>query len=51
MPESNQNLHEVAITAIVVKDGKYLITRRSKAKKDFPAIGRFQAENWKFLIT
>lgn len=29
-------LHEVAITAIVVKDGKYLITRRSKDKKRFP---------------
>ena len=32
----NQNLHEVAITAIVVKDGKYLITKRSKTKKRFP---------------
>jgi len=36
MPDINQNLHEVAITAIVVKDGKYLITRRSKTKKRFP---------------
>jgi len=26
-------LHEVAITAIVVKDGKYLITRRTLTKK------------------
>ncbi len=34
----NQNdyLHEVAITAIIVKDCKYLITRRSKNKKRFP---------------
>ena len=31
----NQHLHEVAITAIVVKDGEYLITRRDKAKKRF----------------
>lgn len=29
-------LHEVAITAIIVKKGKYLITRRSKNKKRFP---------------
>lgn len=32
----NQYLHEVAITAIIVKDGKYLITRRSLTKKRFP---------------
>ena len=37
MPDNtNKNLHEVAITAIVVKDGKYLITKRSKNKKRFP---------------
>jgi 8-oxo-dGTP diphosphatase len=36
MPDNiNQNLHEVAITAIVVKDNKYLITRRAKTKKRF----------------
>jgi 8-oxo-dGTP diphosphatase len=29
-------LHEIAMTAIVVKDGKYLITRRVKTKKRFP---------------
>lgn len=33
--ESNY-LHEVAITAIIVKDGRYLITRRSANKKRFP---------------
>lgn len=32
----NQYLHEVAITAIIVEDGKYLITRRSPSKKRFP---------------
>jgi 8-oxo-dGTP pyrophosphatase MutT (NUDIX family) len=32
----NQYLHEVAITCIVVKDGKYLIARRSLTKKRFP---------------
>jgi 8-oxo-dGTP pyrophosphatase MutT (NUDIX family) len=32
----NNYLHEVAITAIIVKDGKYLITRRSPNKKRFP---------------
>lgn len=32
----NQYLHEVAITAIIVKDGKYLIARRSLNKRRFP---------------
>ncbi|MAG12636.1 hypothetical protein CL630_02370 [bacterium] len=32
----NQYLHEIAVTAIVVKDEKYLITRRAKTKKKFP---------------
>jgi len=36
MPETNQYLHEVAITAIIIKDNKYLITRRSPNKKRFP---------------
>jgi len=31
----NQYLHEVAITAIIIKDGKYLITKRSATKKRF----------------
>lgn len=31
-------LHEVVITAIIVKDGKYLITRRSPNKKRFPSM-------------
>ncbi|MEK7068215.1 MAG: NUDIX domain-containing protein [Patescibacteria group bacterium] len=29
-------LHEVAITAIIGKDGKYLVTKRSPNKKRFP---------------
>ena len=32
----NKHLHEVAVTAIVVKEGKYLITKRSSNKKRFP---------------
>jgi len=32
----NKFLHEVAITAIIVKDGKFLITRRSMNKRRFP---------------
>jgi 8-oxo-dGTP diphosphatase len=32
----NKYLHEIAITAIIVKDGKYLITKRSAQKKRFP---------------
>ena len=36
---SNEKVtYEVAITAIIVKDGKYLITRRSKNKKRFPGM-------------
>jgi len=54
MKTNNQHLHEVAITAIIVKDGgsttstnsgqvsspqaKYLITRRSLNKKRFPGM-------------
>ena len=34
----NAHLHEVAITAIVIKDKKYLITRRSENKKRFPGM-------------
>ena len=36
MPDESCFLHEVVITAIIVKDGKYLITRRSLTKKRFP---------------
>mgnify|MGYP001568953025 CR=1 FL=1 len=38
MENKNQHLHEVVITAIIVKDGKYLITRRSSSKKRFPGM-------------
>lgn len=38
MEHRGQYLHEVAITAIVVKDGRYLITRRSPKKKRFPGM-------------
>jgi 8-oxo-dGTP diphosphatase len=38
MKNKNQYLHEVAITAIVVRDGKYLITRRATSKKRFPGM-------------
>jgi NUDIX domain len=38
METTNQYLHEVAITAIIVKDGKYLITRRSPDKRRFPGM-------------
>ena len=33
---NDYRLHEVVITAIVIKSGKYLITRRSANKKRFP---------------
>jgi len=38
MDSQNQYLHEVAITAIVVKDNKFLICRRSPNKKRFPGM-------------
>lgn len=34
----NKYLHEVAITAIIVKDEKFLITRRAMTKKRFPGM-------------
>ena len=52
----NQYLHEVAITAIIVKDDKYLITRRSPLKKRFPGQwtipgGRLQTSDYTSLAT
>lgn len=38
MAADNQYLHEVAVTAIIIKDGKYLITKRSPNKKRFPGM-------------
>jgi predicted GIY-YIG superfamily endonuclease len=38
MNGGNKNLHEVVVTAIIVKDGKYLITRRAPSKKRFPGM-------------
>ena len=45
------NLHEVAITAILIKDGKFLITRRSLNKKSFPGMwtvpgGRLEVKDY-----
>lgn len=34
----NKELHRVSSTAIIVRDGKYLITRRSLKKKAFPGM-------------
>ena len=36
MESKSQSLHEVVITAIVSKDGKYLVTQRSMKEKRFP---------------
>jgi 8-oxo-dGTP diphosphatase len=36
--EINKFLYEVVMAAVIVKDGKYLITRRSKEKKRFPGM-------------
>lgn len=38
MDGEKQYLHEVAITAIITKGDKYLLTRRSKDKKRFPGM-------------
>ncbi len=36
MEIKNRELHRISLTAIIQKDGKYLITRRSLDKKAFP---------------
>ncbi|RJP45937.1 NUDIX domain-containing protein [Candidatus Parcubacteria bacterium] len=51
MSSGSQYLHEVAITAIVVKGGKYLIMRRSPNKKRFPGMwtvpgGKLETEDY-----
>jgi len=33
-----ENLHAVTATAIIIKDGKYLITKRNLTKKAFPGL-------------
>ncbi len=38
MDQQNNFLYEVAITAIIIKDKKFLIIRRSRAKKRFPGM-------------
>lgn len=43
------NRHEVAVTAIIVKDGKYLITRRAMSKKRFP--GRWTVPGGKLEVS
>lgn len=45
---SKNRLHEVVITAIVVKDGKFLVTRRSSQKRRFP--GRWTVPGGKLEI-
>jgi 8-oxo-dGTP diphosphatase len=32
----NENSHNVAVTGIIIKDGKYLITQRALTKRNFP---------------
>ncbi len=49
--QDNKYLHEVAITAIIVKDEKYLITRRVKTKRRFPGMwtvpgGRLESSDY-----
>lgn len=44
-------LHEIVITAIIIKDGKYLITKRCNTKKRFPGIwtvpgGRLETDDY-----
>lgn len=36
MEIKNKELHRISLTAIIYKDGKYLITKRSEDKKAFP---------------
>ena len=32
----NENSHNVAVTGIIIKEGKYLITQRALTKRNFP---------------
>ena len=48
---NSEYIHEVVITAIVVKDGKYLITKRAPGKSRFPGMwtvpgGRLQVSDY-----
>lgn len=48
---NKQLLHEIAITAIIVKNSKFLITRRSPNKKRFPGMwtvpgGKLEVEDY-----
>ena len=45
----NPYLHEVAITAIIIKKQKYLITRRSLTKKKLP--GRWTVPGGKLEVS
>jgi 8-oxo-dGTP pyrophosphatase MutT (NUDIX family) len=43
--------HEIAVTAIIIKDGKYLVTKRSPTKKRWPNMwtvpgGRLEAKDY-----
>lgn len=51
MTNINNKLHYVAVTGIVVKDGKYLIAKRSEKEKNFPGFwtvpgGRLEQEDY-----
>lgn len=46
MSAENSLLHEVAVTAIIAKDGKFLIMRRPLTKKRFP--GKWTVPGGKF---
>ncbi len=50
----SDKLHEIPVTAIITKDGKYLIIRRAKTKKKFPGMwcvpgGRLEVSDYKDL--
>lgn len=51
MESKNRQLHEIAITAIILKGGKYLVVRRAAVKKRFPKMwtvpgGKFEVEDY-----
>jgi len=50
MQIANQELHRLVVTAIIIKNGKYLIVQRSHKKKPGLGYGQCRAAEWRRMI-